>query len=138
VRMFFAASVGFSIPVYALFHTQALLFGLALTVVAFLGKFLSGAFAATSPHPWLSACQVGCAMIGRGELGFMMASESLESGLLGDIAFSATVWALVLATLGGPLLFKQAARLNSTVTHGHQLGHSHGHSQGHSHIHTAA
>ena len=30
-------------------------------------------------------------MIGRGELGFMMASESLESGLVGDVAFSATV-----------------------------------------------
>ena len=30
-------------------------------------------------------------MIGRGELGFMIAAESAESGLLGDDAFSATV-----------------------------------------------
>lgn len=35
--------------------------------------------------------QVGCAMIGRGELGFMMASESLETELMSDTAFSATV-----------------------------------------------
>eukprot|EP00959_Pyramimonas_sp_CCMP1952_P101313 2119531-Pyramimonas_sp.AAC.1 len=42
-------------------------------------------------HGLLSAVQVGCAMIGRGELGFMMANEALESGLVGDVAFSATV-----------------------------------------------
>mmetsp|Transcript_30693 Transcript_30693/g.59193 ORF Transcript_30693/g.59193 Transcript_30693/m.59193 type:complete len:409 (-) Transcript_30693:409-1635(-) len=112
VRLFFAASVGFSIPVYALFHGPAIKFGLVLTVAAFAGKFASGVFGMMPPDPWLSAIQVGCAMIGRGELGFMMASESLESGLLGDTAFSATVWALTLATIGGPILFQKAVKLS--------------------------
>jgi hypothetical protein len=41
-------------------------------------------------------------MIGRGELGFMMASEARESGLMGDVAFSATVrdWPLFLTASG--------------------------------------
>lgn len=110
VRLFFAASVGFSIPVYALFNGPSLSYGLALTVAAFIGKFVSGIFGMIPPDPYLSAIQVGCAMIGRGELGFMMASDSLESGLMGDTAFSATVWALTLATIGGPILFQQAIK----------------------------
>jgi len=113
VRLFFAASVGFSIPVHALFHGPALKFGALLTVAAFVGKLASGVFGATGSDAFLGMTQVGCAMIGRGELGFMMASEARESGLMGDVAFSATVWALVLATIGGPILFQKALRLKS-------------------------
>eukprot|EP00976_Prorocentrum_cordatum_P063249 1177019-Prorocentrum_minimum.AAC.13 len=55
--MFFAASVGFEIPVKALFHTPALKFGALLTVAAFLGKFLSGVFGATGSDPVLGMTQ---------------------------------------------------------------------------------
>lgn len=58
VRLFFAASVGFSIPLSALFDAAALKYGLCLTSAAFLGKFLSGAFGMLPPDPWLSAVQV--------------------------------------------------------------------------------
>lgn len=108
VRLFFAASVGFSIPVAALFHASAIKYGLCLTLAAFLGKFVSGIFGMLPPTPFLSAIQVGFAMVGRGELGYMMASEASETGLMGDTAFSATVWALTLCTIGGPVLFKIA------------------------------
>ena len=34
---------------------------------------------------------IGWAMVGRGELGFVMAEESFKTGLTGELAFSITV-----------------------------------------------
>ena len=52
-------------------------------------------------------------MIGRGELGFVLATESLEAGMLEQRAYCATVWALVLATLIGPLAFRLSLRVRA-------------------------
>ena len=52
-------------------------------------------------------------MIGRGELGFVLATESLEAGMLEQRAYCATVWALVLATLLGPLAFRLSLRVRA-------------------------
>ena len=59
--------------------------------------------------------QVGCAMVGRGELGFVLATESLEAGMLEQRAYCATVWALVLATLLGPVAFRLSLRVPQRV-----------------------
>ena len=50
-------------------------------------------------------------MIGRGELGFVLAKESLDAGLLPPRAYCATVWALLLATLLGPYAFRLSLKL---------------------------
>jgi hypothetical protein len=43
--------------------------------------------------------------VGRGELGFLLATEAFHKGLLTDLAFSVSVWALFLSTLISPFPF---------------------------------
>ena len=62
--------------------------------------------------------QVGSAMVGRGELGFLLATESLEAGMLEQRAYCATVWALVLATLLGPIAFRLSLRVGTGTGRG--------------------
>jgi len=45
-------------------------------------------------------------MIGRGELGFQLATESLNKEIISPEGYSATIWALLLATLLGPWAFR--------------------------------
>ena len=42
-------------------------------------------------------------MVGRGELGFVMAEEGYARGVTSKLTFSVTVWALLLATLLSPI-----------------------------------
>ena len=49
-------------------------------------------------------------MIGRGELGFQLATTSRNAGILTPEAYSATIWALLLATLLGPYAFRLSMR----------------------------
>jgi hypothetical protein len=46
------------------------------------------------------------AMVGRGELGLVMAEEAYRTGLTDELTFAATVWALLLATLISPMMFR--------------------------------
>jgi hypothetical protein len=45
-------------------------------------------------------------MVGRGELGFVVAKMAVAMGLLHEEAFSACIWALLLATIIGPFMFQ--------------------------------
>lgn len=119
--VFFGASVAFTIPTAALVEASSIGDGLLLTVAAIVGKFASGAWAAPLRAPdggfasrpfWVAWTQVGSAMIGRGELGFVLAKSALDDGLLGSRAYCATVWALLLATLLGPIAFRLSLRLS--------------------------
>ena len=67
--------------------------GFVLLVPAILGKWLSGAWAADvcggsgeggrcGKEYWGTFNRVGCAMIGRGELGFQLATTSRAAGIL--------------------------------------------------------
>eukprot|EP00937_MAST-01D_sp_MAST-1D-sp2_P004307 g4307.t1 len=98
-RVFFA-SVGFAIPAASLFESSALGFGALLTVVAVLSKVVTGVW------EWKSKWVIGWAMVGRGELGFVMAEEGYKTGVTSKLAFSVTVWALLLATLLSPLALR--------------------------------
>ena len=120
-RAFFGATVAFTVPLDALLDGASFGDGLFLLLAAILGKFLSGAWAAPLRPPsgegakggrryWCAFLQVGCAMIGRGELGFVLAKEALEAGLMPSRAYCATVWALLLATLLGPYAFRLSLR----------------------------
>eukprot|EP01006_Ploeotia_vitrea_P019746 TRINITY_DN51979_c0_g1_i1.p1 TRINITY_DN51979_c0_g1~~TRINITY_DN51979_c0_g1_i1.p1 ORF type:complete len:466 (-),score=30.02 TRINITY_DN51979_c0_g1_i1:114-1511(-) len=113
-RLFFTATVGMAVPLDALVEKSAILYGLLLTLAAILGKFLSGLWGGKlRPFSdyWRLTVIVGTAMVGRGELGFVLASESLKSGLVENQSYSATVWALVLATILGPIMFRLSLKL---------------------------
>lgn len=100
-RLFFA-TIGFAIPVRELFSVEALYFGLLLSFIAIASKVVTGVY------EWEYKWSVGWAMVGRGELGFVMAEKAYKSDLTSKLTFSVTVWALLVATVLSPLCFKKA------------------------------
>ncbi|EGD83060.1 hypothetical protein PTSG_03697 [Salpingoeca rosetta] len=100
----FFASIGLIVPVNTLFKPIPLGYGVLYTIPAILGKLVTGVFAGALPK----AQVVGWAMVGRGELGFLMAQEALEEDLVGSDTFIASVWALLLCTLLSPLAMRRA------------------------------
>merc|ERR1711976_68382 len=59
----------------------------------------------------VQALQVGCAMVGRGELGFMQMLKAYELGLVGVNSYIGTIWALLLASCLGPLFFRLSMKV---------------------------
>jgi Kef-type K+ transport system membrane component KefB len=57
-------------------------------------------------------------MVGRGELGLVMAEEAFRTGLTDELTFAATVWALLIATLISPLIFRQLVANAARVDEG--------------------
>ena len=102
-RIFFF-SIGLQIPAADLFSLNVVGLGLLYAVPAILGKILTGAFACD----FFDALIVGCAMVGRGELGFVMAQEALEEGLIEKEPYGACCWALLIATIISPFMMKVA------------------------------
>lgn len=99
-RLFFA-SIGFAVPVSELFDAEALKFGVLLIVIAVVSKVMTGVF------DWKNKWVIGWAMVGRGELGFVMAEEAFTTKLTGKLTFSITVWALLISTLLSPIVFRK-------------------------------
>ena len=99
-RVFFA-SIGFVVPLGKLASAPAALYGLLLSLVAVLTKVGTGLF--YRADPW----KVGWAMVGRGELGFVMALETFRAGRTSRLALSVTVWALLVATLVSPVILRR-------------------------------
>jgi Kef-type K+ transport system membrane component KefB len=110
-RIFFA-SIGFAVPATELFSGEALGYGALLTLIAILTKVVTGVF------EWESKFSVGWAMVGRGELGLVMAEEAFRTGLTDELTFAATVWALLIATLISPLIFRQLVANAARVDEG--------------------
>jgi len=113
-RCFFACTVGFAVPAAALASGGAGLI-IVTILIALVSKFITGVLATSPRDPKFFAysCQVGSAMIGRGELGFVQIQTCYSQLILGPIgavqteaAFGAIVWALLVASLVGPILFR--------------------------------
>lgn len=118
-RCFFACTVGFAVPAQALADGGAGLI-IATIVIAIISKFITGFLATGCRDPKFMAytCQVGTAMVGRGELGFVQIQMCLSKGILGpkgatatNAAFGAIVWALLVASLVGPVLFRLTLKM---------------------------
>ena len=107
-RVFFA-SIGFVVPLGKLASGPAALYGLLLSLVAVLTKVGTGLF--YRADPW----KVGWAMVGRGELGFVMALETFRSGRTSRLALSVTVWALLVATLVSPVVLRRLLARGDSV-----------------------
>jgi len=109
--IFFACTVGFAVPVEALAAKDWSLVVL-VTLMAILSKAGTGVFAAppTSRGYTLQVLQVGAAMIGRGELGFMQISTGYQLGLVSLQTYGATVWGLLVASVTGPFMFRIAVK----------------------------
>merc|ERR1711998_218728 len=118
-RCFFACTVGFAVPAEALGSGGPGLI-IATIVIAIISKFITGFLATGCRDPKYMAytCQVGTAMVGRGELGFVQIQTCLTKGILGadgapktEAAFGAIVWALLISSLVGPILFRLTLKM---------------------------
>ncbi len=104
VPIFFVYT-GMQVNLHALFDLRALLFALALTAVAFLGKLVSG-LAAGSANKWV----VGWGMAPRGEVGLIFAVVGKQLGVVNDQTFSVVVIMVMLTTLLTPIILSALIR----------------------------
>merc|ERR1712093_563447 len=108
---FFSCSVGFAVPVQALAAKD---WGLvvAIVILAVVSKIATGIFAGkpTDKGYGLQVLQVGSAMVGRGELGFMQISTGYKLGMVSLGFYGATVWGLLVASILGPFMFRAAVK----------------------------
>lgn len=99
--LFFAATIGFVIPLRDLFAASSLGMGALLATVAVVGKLLCGL--GLLPHV-KDGIAIGVAMLGRGEFGFLIASQARAIGLLDERIYAATTWGVLVPTLLSPLI----------------------------------
>lgn len=123
-RCFFSCTVGFAVPAAALSSGGAGLIVVTI-IIAIISKFITGFLATGFRDPKYIAYtfQVGTAMIGRGELGFVQIQAALNGNILGpknsaktQAAFGAIVWALLIASLVGPVLFRLTLKMKPRAT----------------------
>jgi Kef-type K+ transport system membrane component KefB len=142
LRPFFFASIGFAIPISEMFRGPAIWRGIVYAVLMALGKLCCGLWLVrflktlpisirgqqTSaivkgdllPRPdyLLPAAILGCAMVARGEIGFLISALAASKGIFGSGESSETgtrgsglvselylvvTWAILLCTIVGPL-----------------------------------
>jgi len=100
MRMFFAGTVAFSIPVAMLFEAQAFFYGTILGLIACIGtKLASGLW--YGPARWV----IGWAMVGRAEFAYLIAQMALAYELISPEVFVIVIWALLYATIMAPAGF---------------------------------
>lgn len=113
---FFSCTVGFAVPVSALAAKD---WGLVVAIVllAIVSKIATGIFAGkpTEKGYGLQVLQVGAAMVGRGELGFMQISTAYKIGMVSLGIYGATVWGLLVASIMGPFMFRFAVQFAKSV-----------------------
>ena len=102
VPIFFVA-VGAAVDVRSFTSADVLLVGVALTVVAILGKFAAG-FAPV----WIKAHKslIGVGMVPRGEVGLIFAQTGLTAGVLTAGTYSALMLMVLVTTFMAPPLLR--------------------------------
>ena len=96
VPLFFVYT-GLQVKLDVFFSTTTLIIALCITVVAFLGKLVSG-LAAGKVNKWI----VGWGMAPRGEVGLIFAVTGKALGVINDQIFSVIVAVVILTTLLTP------------------------------------
>jgi len=101
IRIFFACTVAFSIPVAKLLSISAFWKGSIMGVFAcILTKVCCAPF--MGPARWV----IGWAMVGRAEFAYLIAQMALSSNMLDEESFSIVIWALLYATIFAPFIFR--------------------------------
>merc|ERR1712167_225027 len=90
---------------------------IAIIILAVVSKIATGIFAGSPMQKGygLQVLQVGSAMVGRGELGFMQISTAYKLGMVSLGIYGATVWGLLVASISGPFMFRFAVQFAKSV-----------------------
>jgi Kef-type K+ transport system membrane component KefB len=102
---FFFAVTGASLDLSALLDPSVAALALTLAVLGVLTKAVGGYLGARSIGHW-GALTVGFGMVPRGEVGIVVATLGLASGLLSPSLFSAVLVAVILTTMVAPYLLQ--------------------------------
>jgi len=101
IRIFFSATVGFSIPVAQLLSLDAFWKGSILGIgPCILAKVLCAPF--MGPPRFV----IGWAMVGRAEFAYLIGQMAKAAGMIDEETFSIIIWALLWATILAPLIFR--------------------------------
>lgn len=106
---FFLADIGMKLSLKALMEPHTIWLILALTAIAVLTKLFACGLAAL-PLGRRSALLVGLGMIPRGEVGIVVADQSLHIAAIPNAYYSIGIAVAVLTTLIGPLLLRLVLR----------------------------
>jgi Kef-type K+ transport system membrane component KefB/glycine cleavage system regulatory protein len=122
VRVFFSATVAFSMPLSIMFSWEAFWKGLVLGMFPCIAsKILASVVyrerSDNAQRKRLASLLVGVAMVGRGEFAYFVAKVALGtmmSGtgkrMLGQDIYACVLWALLCSTIFAPVLFKKVLR----------------------------
>lgn len=100
LRLFFAATVAFAIPINILFNLEAFWKGLIIGFVCIVSKLLASIHIGN--NRWL----IGWALVSRGEFSYLIIDFALTSGLINIFDFSVVIWGLLLSTLIAPVILR--------------------------------
>ncbi|WP_299877060.1 cation:proton antiporter [uncultured Cocleimonas sp.] len=98
----FFVLMGMQVNLKTFLETQTIWLAVMFTVVAIIGKLLSGLAAGKGVNRFV----IGVGMIPRGEVGLIFASIGKGLGVIGDDVFSAIVIMVIITTLITPIVLK--------------------------------
>jgi len=101
IRIFFAATVAFSIPVGQLLSIEAFLKGSLMGIVPCIASKV-----VCAPFMGDARFVIGWAMVGRAEFAYLIAQMAAASNMIDEETFSITIWALLYATIFAPFIFR--------------------------------
>jgi len=102
IRIFFAATVAFSIPVGDLLSFDAFWKGSIMGIGPCIAtKVLCAPF--MGPSRWV----IGWAMVGRAEFAYLIAQMAAAGNMITEAQFSIVIWALLYATIFAPFIFRK-------------------------------
>lgn len=118
----FFLTIGFDIPLKHMFSGKPLGIGFATALIGGMGgKIFCGVVIglfgtgqeqqSRDSKRWMDGFAVSWSMIGRGELGLLIAKGAYDGGLLDEEGYVATLWAILVPTLVAPAGFKWALAL---------------------------
>jgi Kef-type K+ transport system membrane component KefB len=111
----FFASIGLRTDARQI-DSSILTFTILLCLVAIVSKVLGcGLGARLGGVSTREAVQIGVGMVSRGEVGLIVASVGIASGIIGQEIFAVTVMMVLVTTLVTPLLLRAAFRTSSSL-----------------------
>jgi Kef-type K+ transport system membrane component KefB len=101
----FFVNIGLSVNVKTIFPVLG--FALVVIAIAIIAKILgAGLGAKWSGFSWRESIQLGAGMVSRGEVGLIVASVGMASGLVTDAEFAAIVGMVIVTTLITPPMLR--------------------------------
>eukprot|EP00437_Effrenium_voratum_P066040 CAMPEP_0181512782 /NCGR_PEP_ID=MMETSP1110-20121109/62157_1 /TAXON_ID=174948 /ORGANISM="Symbiodinium sp., Strain CCMP421" /LENGTH=660 /DNA_ID=CAMNT_0023642621 /DNA_START=83 /DNA_END=2065 /DNA_ORIENTATION=- len=101
IRIFFAGTVAFTIPLQQLMSIEAFWKGSIMGIFACIGTKV-----VCAPFMGKARWVIGWAMVGRAEFAYLIAQMALSAGMLDAGTFSVVIWALLYATIFAPFIFR--------------------------------